>query len=47
MSTFANIPVTIATCILAAALSSRLLERDLLRSVFWAWEAAEGEFESE
>ncbi len=37
LSTFANIPVTVAACILAAALSSRFLEHDLLRSVFWAW----------
>ena len=37
LSTFANIPVTVAACILAAALSSRFLEHDFLRLVFWIW----------
>jgi exopolysaccharide production protein ExoZ len=37
LSMVANIPLTVAACILAAALSSRFLEHDLLRLVFWAW----------
>jgi peptidoglycan/LPS O-acetylase OafA/YrhL len=34
LSTVANIPVTVTACILAAALSSRFLEHDLLRLLF-------------
>ena len=42
LSTVANIPVTVAICILAAALSSRFLERDLPRLLLRADLAAPG-----
>jgi exopolysaccharide production protein ExoZ len=37
LAALCNIPVTVAGCILAATLSSRFLERDLLRWVLSAW----------